>query len=402
MKFRDHIRLSIISGFLVGSLIGIIDILARVFALSFEWFEFYHTLFISISTTIVFFLVLGFSVELSKKILKFKLNKEKFNSIYLVGGISFILLFYGLVIINNFLIRTLSFLEFKSFSLSFLVFLFSALMGFIIFFKMGKFALLIISYLKKSKAKKFLENYIFAIIIFIVISFFIDIYFLNYNPSYTSGSGIKEYPNIITISLDATRADHFSLYGYPLTTTPNIDRLAENSVVFDNAVSPAPGTLSALTSIYTGRYPFRHNATVRNQVANEDELFIAEILRDMGYVTAGFTSAIFTKSKYGMGQGQMTYRDRLDFFEYSQSFDKLSMKSIVDLFPGSRSFIFNSDGERTSEEINQDVFKFLEKNVDNNFFLSIHYIDPHHPYNLGKQFRKQFTGKSSSYVTHVS
>ncbi|UCB47015.1 MAG: sulfatase-like hydrolase/transferase, partial [Spirochaetota bacterium] len=59
--------------------------------------------------------------------------------------------------------------------------------------------------------------------------------------------------NIVIITIDTLRADHLGCYGYSRNTTPNIDRFAKESIIFENAYSPAPNTLPALRSIMTGK-----------------------------------------------------------------------------------------------------------------------------------------------------
>ncbi|MBI2101474.1 sulfatase-like hydrolase/transferase [Candidatus Woesearchaeota archaeon] len=384
-----HLKLAAAAGLLAGSLIGTVDVLARIFSWSFEWFELYQALFISIAASVLFFLAFGFFVWLFGKPLK----QEQARNAYVAGTISFILMFYGLVLVNNFLLSPLSIIEPASFSLSLLVVAVSAIFCFAIFLKGKNVLSQILLQLKKPRVKKFLGNYIFAMFVFAAVSLFIDVYMLHYSPGYKSDSRLKDYSNIILITIDATRADHLSLYGYQLNTTPNLNKLAEHSVVFDNAIAPGPDTQTSMASVLTGRYQYRHNTTLRNPVINEKELLISELLKDKGYVTTGMISAVYIKSKYGAGQGFMEYRDRLDFFEYTQTYNKFSMKRLLDYMPGMRTFIFRTDGERKAEEINRDAFRFLEKNSNNKFFLWVHYIEPHHPYNRGLQYRSMFSNE---------
>ncbi|MHC4883368.1 MAG: sulfatase-like hydrolase/transferase, partial [Planctomycetota bacterium] len=54
------------------------------------------------------------------------------------------------------------------------------------------------------------------------------------------------------MTLDTVRADHLSCYDYQRTTSPNLDRLAEKSVLYSNAIAPASWTLPSHTSLFTG------------------------------------------------------------------------------------------------------------------------------------------------------
>ena len=64
-----------------------------------------------------------------------------------------------------------------------------------------------------------------------------------------------ELPNVMLITMDTTRADHLGCYGYTRDTSPNIDRFAQDAVVFKNAVSVIPLTTPSHTSIMTGLHP---------------------------------------------------------------------------------------------------------------------------------------------------
>ena len=69
--------------------------------------------------------------------------------------------------------------------------------------------------------------------------------------------------NIVLISIDTLRADHLGLYGYHRNTSPNIDQLGQQSIVFEQAFSAAGYTLASHTSLFTGVYPKTHNVTIK-------------------------------------------------------------------------------------------------------------------------------------------
>ena len=65
----------------------------------------------------------------------------------------------------------------------------------------------------------------------------------------------KDRPNVVLVSMDATRADHLSCYGHERLTSPNLDRLAERAVLYERCISPACWTLPSHASMFTGLYP---------------------------------------------------------------------------------------------------------------------------------------------------
>jgi arylsulfatase A-like enzyme len=72
------------------------------------------------------------------------------------------------------------------------------------------------------------------------------------------GCGGRERPNLILITIDTCRADRLSCYGYERETTPNLDRLASEGVLFENTRTCVPITLPSHVSILTGLYPTFH------------------------------------------------------------------------------------------------------------------------------------------------
>ena len=73
----------------------------------------------------------------------------------------------------------------------------------------------------------------------------------------------SEAPDIVLIVLDAARADHFGAYGYLRQTSPNIDQLAENSLLFENVYATAPYTQSSMATMLTGLSFVQHGVTAR-------------------------------------------------------------------------------------------------------------------------------------------
>ena len=101
--------------------------------------------------------------------------------------------------------------------------------------------------LKSSKKPVFLRNTI------IILAATVIVYFLarSFIPD-------RQFRNVVLISIDTCRADHLSCYGYEAETTPNIDRLAEDGILFKRAITPTPWTLPSHTSMLTGTNPVYH------------------------------------------------------------------------------------------------------------------------------------------------
>jgi len=169
----------------------------------------------------------------------------------------------------------------------------------------------------------------------------------------------------VIVSLDATRADHLSLYGYPLPTSPHLDRFAAQSIVFENARTVVPLTGPSHASLFTSRYPHGHGA-FRNGIPLKDSWTpLAEHLRGNGYDTAAFVSGWTLRGKLcGLAQGFDVYDDRIPH----------------------RYKLVNR--ERYAEETNEAVRTFLDARQPSGkpLFLFVHYFDPHDPYRRQPEF----------------
>ena len=119
-------------------------------------------------------------------------------------------------------------------------------------------------------------------------------------------------PNVILISIDTLRSDHLPAYGYKGITTPAIDRLAADGVVYERAFSHVPLTLPSHASIFTGLLPAHHG--VRDNAAFQLDLktpTLASMLRTHGYATGGAVSAYVLRASTNIGTGFDAYDDRI-------------------------------------------------------------------------------------------
>lgn len=116
-------------------------------------------------------------------------------------------------------------------------------------------------------------------------------------------------PNVILISIDTLRKDHLSLYGYAKPTSPFIDKLSSESVVFKNAIAPAPYTLPSHMTMMTSLFPGTHQIVRENLTPRLSKhwLTLAQILKANGYQTAGFTGGGQVHPVFGFDKGMEAY-----------------------------------------------------------------------------------------------
>lgn len=138
------------------------------------------------------------------------------------------------------------------------------------------------------------------------------------------GNGEVGAPNFIVISVDALRFDSLGFNGFPGEVSPNIDRLASQSLVFRNCFVQAPWTKPSVASLFTSLYPQVHRLTnhegefwggsaqeLKTGVLTEEAVTWAEALRANGYATAAFVSNPWIVRPYGFAQGFDFYDDHI-------------------------------------------------------------------------------------------
>ena len=111
-------------------------------------------------------------------------------------------------------------------------------------------------------------------------------------------------PDVLLIVMDTTRADRCSFMGYGRPTTPHLDVLAKESVVFLETWSPSSWTVPAHASLFTGQLPFRLGVVgPRPSRMREDVPTLAELLAKAGYETGAFTCNSWIAPHSGLSRG---------------------------------------------------------------------------------------------------
>ncbi len=179
-----------------------------------------------------------------------------------------------------------------------------------------------------------------------------------------------EVRHVLLLTVDTLRADTLSYASPTAPPTPNIDRLAGESVVFENAYSAASWTLPSLASIHTGLPVFTHGRS-RGELDMAPEFpMLAEIMQQAGYRTAGIVENFFLASGYGFSRGF----DQFAAFPRGVPLHEMPGRGILrHLFPDKY-----PSGETVT--LTRLAVDWLKKHRDEDFFLWVHYFDPHIPY----------------------
>ena len=185
--------------------------------------------------------------------------------------------------------------------------------------------------------------------------------------------------NILLIVIDTLRADHLSCYGYFRETSPTMDRLAREGVLFENFYASGIATGPGFTSIITGLYPINHKYYITpydipNAYQLDDDIpVLAEILWDHGYVTAAVDNLINFRSHI---------KHFVRGYEYYMNPTKTSRWVHHHVI---------------ADEVNKKAVSWIRQHSYEKFFLFVHYWDPHTPYNQPEGFRKVFKHKKGDF-----
>ena len=105
---------------------------------------------------------------------------------------------------------------------------------------------------------------------------------------------------VLLVSIDTLRADRMELYGGP-AATPNLMRLAKDSVVFEDAVAPSPWTIPSHASLFTSTYPHVHKTTAEQEIPG-DLVTVARQISGAGWTSAGFVDTPWL-GRFGFPRG---------------------------------------------------------------------------------------------------
>jgi arylsulfatase A-like enzyme len=171
--------------------------------------------------------------------------------------------------------------------------------------------------------------------------------------------------NLLFITIDTLRADHLGAYGYGRPTSPEIDRLAAESTLFENGWAHAPSTRYSMPAMASGRWPsaIEWDESIWWPRMGRDVRTLAESLHDDGYATGG----LFSYSYFAPGD-RRGFERGMDVY----SADRGALHVAVNGPMESRG--------SSSREMTDDAIAFIDAHKDRKFFLWLHYYDPHLSY----------------------
>ena len=172
-------------------------------------------------------------------------------------------------------------------------------------------------------------------------------------------------PNVLVYLIDTLRADHLGAYGYDKGTSPNLDALAGDGILFTETMAQSSWTRSSVASIFTGVHPRSHGVNGRLDSLSPEAATMATRLADGGFATAAYVTNGNVSANFGFDVGFQTFvhlRERKTDEVHVLS-DMLTTRAMTWL---------------------------LHRDTARPFFLYLHATDPHDPYTPRSPFREQF------------
>lgn len=188
--------------------------------------------------------------------------------------------------------------------------------------------------------------------------------------------------NVVILVLDTLRADHLGCYGYFRKTSPRIDKLSTQSVVFENAFASIPITLPSHVSILTGLYPQSAGLIYNYGYLSDRTKTLAKVLRQAGYKTGAVVSTAVLKNSKNLNQGFDVYYHNFGL-EQSKNQEAWEVKGIA-------------------EDANRLALDWLAGlGRDKKFFLFINYYDIHAPYIEQEGFNNLFDPAAPAFINYL-
>lgn len=180
--------------------------------------------------------------------------------------------------------------------------------------------------------------------------------------------------HVVLVSIDSLRADRLGLYGYGAGTSPNLDRIAAEGLVFDRVISSTSWTLPAHVALFTGQSDSVHGVLDDGKVlGSSGPATLAERLGSLGFATGAVVSGPYLHRGFGVGRGFDDYLNCMGYLD--ESFEPLRGASI-DL----RTLHEESHSDVTSPCVLRKASEWIREHREEPTFLFLHFWDVHFDY----------------------
>jgi arylsulfatase A-like enzyme len=196
-------------------------------------------------------------------------------------------------------------------------------------------------------------------------------------------------PNVLLIVMDTVRADHMASYGYARVTTPFLDGLAREGVIFERTIATSSWTLPSHASLFTGRFVNEHRADSTQPMLPDRFTTLAEVMSARGYATAGFSANLeWVTRGSGLAHGFVHFDDYLWSPGDAVARTVLGRKAVAPL--AERFGYGDQIGRKHGSDVSAAFIDWLDANPDRRFFAFLNYFDAHAPYASPSEYHTKF------------
>lgn len=205
-------------------------------------------------------------------------------------------------------------------------------------------------------------------------------------------------PNVLMVILDSVRPEWLSCYGSAAGTSPNIDQVAGEGIVFEKAISPSAWTFPAMASVFTGMLPTKHGGHDEHERLDSPYPTLAEILGRHSYDTAAFSYIPYV--------GPMTNLDR--GFRTMSNLQRGEVSGWSTVFKGigrlHRAISHHHYKPNNARIAVGEAVRWLGRRRDPGkpFFLYIHFDQTHAPYLPPARYRRRFARLSRRQMRQIN
>jgi arylsulfatase A-like enzyme len=202
----------------------------------------------------------------------------------------------------------------------------------------------------------------------------------------TAASGA---PNVLVIIVDTLRADHLSAYGYERATSPRIDAVAREGVLFEAAIATSSWTLPSHVALVTGRYPYENHP--ERGALDPAAPTVAEVFRDRGYRTAAFSAnTFFFSSHIGFGRGFLRFEDF--FHSWADRAARTLYGRKIAQYVLRRLGYEDIPGRKLAADVTDAALRWMGSD-QRPFLAYLNYFDAHDPYLPPQPWRNKFSAR---------
>ncbi len=196
-------------------------------------------------------------------------------------------------------------------------------------------------------------------------------------------------PNVLLIVMDTVRADRLGAYGYARPTTPFLDELARQGVLFERAVANSSWSLPSHVTLMTGRLPGEHGGATIGHSFDGRFPTLARVLASRGYATGAFVAnAGYASCARGLGDGFQRYED--SFAPASQIMDRVYAAKL-NKYLFSRVGRFDPPREwNSARTLSHTLLEWVDARGHRPFFAFLNLMETHYPYAPPEEFAARF------------